>query len=371
MFHLNVQDFLQSKTHDQLTEEFGIKVNHHDTLPLVILNYDQIESPKTNPIVRECRGLLLHSETHEIVARSFPRFFNWGEVADEMDDFDFSDFVVQSKEDGSLVLIYHFDGQWRANTRGSFAQDPMQYQEFTWTEGFCRAMGINSLNELDGKLVEGVTYVCEFCSPWNKVVRTYSMPKMHLLSAFRGFDEIPVDEVDTMVSDFFIRPNLYNFDSLESIQKFLREQEQSDPTFEGVGVVIMDWSGKRWKIKSATYLGLHRLKGEGDNMFNPKHLLPFILAGEEDELLTYFPEVAETFYKVKSNVLKQYSQLLEVWADHKDIEDQKEFALSIQGKTPYTGILFSLRKGTEEDQKSHHVRELWRNAEKYIIKNIV
>ena len=146
---LQVQEYLQTKSHDALSDELGIKVNRHDTLPLVILNYDQIESPKTNPIVRECRGLVLHADTHELVARSFSRFFNWGEVVEEMPEFDFSDFIIQSKEDGSLILIYFFDGEWRVNTRGSFAQDHMQFQDFTWTHGILKALHIDHMNELD------------------------------------------------------------------------------------------------------------------------------------------------------------------------------------------------------------------------------
>ena len=57
---LNVQNYLRSgKTLDDLTDELGIKSTPHENLPLVILNYSQIDSPKTDAIVRECRGLIL------------------------------------------------------------------------------------------------------------------------------------------------------------------------------------------------------------------------------------------------------------------------------------------------------------------------
>ena len=110
---LAVQQYLQSgKSFDDLIAELGIKVTRHDTLPLAIVNYDQIASPKTHPVVRECRGLVLNTDTLEVVARGFNRFFNWGEVADEMPLFDFSDFVVQEKVDGSFVLLFYFAGRW-------------------------------------------------------------------------------------------------------------------------------------------------------------------------------------------------------------------------------------------------------------------
>lgn len=362
---LEIQKYLiGGKTLDDLTAELGIKTTHHPTLPLVILNYCQIESPKTNPLVREARALVLDKRDWSVAARSFSRFFNWGEVQDEQHTFDFSDFVVQSKEDGSLVVLYYFDGEWHANTRGSFAVDNMQFQNFTWREAFCKGLGISGLSELKGKLDETVCYICEFCSPWNKIVRRYDQPHMYLLTAFKGIQELSPSEVDGLAGDLFKRPTLYNFCSIEETQAFLQEQAAGDATFEGV--VIRDRHGNRFKIKSATYLGLHKLRGEGDNVWNPKHLLPFILSGEEDELLTYFEEVRDTFYELKCQVQKLYIGVLENWVEYHQIELQKDFALAVKDK-PLASILFQVRKqhGGIKD-----IKEIWKNSAHLILKSL-
>lgn len=365
---LHVQQYLQNHSFDDLTAELGIKVVRHEQLPLVILNYDQIESPKTNLIVRECRALVLHADTHEVVAKSFNRFFNWGEVQDEMGDFDFSDFVVQSKEDGSLVLFYHFDGHWRVNTRGSFAQDTMQFQSFTWEEAICEALGVTDLDALDGwGLSRDYTYVGEFCSPWNKIVRKYES-SVYFLTAINRYNlqELTISECDSAASlGKILRPTVYQFKNIGEIERFIQDQMSADPTFEGV--VMKDHLGHRWKVKSPTYLGLHRLRGEGGNLFNPKHLLPFVLAGEDDELLTYFPEATEAFYKTKAKVLDAYAQLLELWADNWRKEDQKEFALSIKHAS-FAGILFSVRKKHGQEQEAQHVRSMWNESADFIVK---
>jgi|LSQX01.2.fsa_nt_gb hypothetical protein len=366
---LQVQEFLRTKTFDDLTAEYGIKASFHPVLPLVILNYNQIESPKTHPIVRECRALVLRTDTKEVVARSFPRFFNWGEVADEMSSFDFSNFVVQSKEDGSLILLYWFDGHWRINTRGSFAQELMQFQTFTWEDGVRKALLVESLDEFDAHLDRDCAYVGEFCSPWNKVVRNYESPCVFLLTAFNHKTnvELTTEEADKIAPLVRMkRPEIFRFSSIEQIQKFLQDQASADPTFEGV--VIRDCHGHRWKVKSPTYLGLHRLRGEGDNLYNPKHLLPFVLAGEESELLTYFNEAAEAVYKLKSQVQAAYIQLLETWSECKDIENQKDFALAVQGRTPFVSLLFQVRKEHGKAQSARHLRELWRISEAQILK---
>lgn len=366
---LQVQQYLQGgKSLEDLTAELGIKAQKHDTLPLVILNYDQIDSPKTHPIVRECRGLVLRSDTYELVARGFARFFNWGEVADEMPLFDFTDFVVHTKEDGSLVLLYYFDGKWMANTRGSFAQLKLEPHDFTWQEAFCKAMKIKSLDELSDILEKEITYVCEFCSPFNKVVRRYPDPVMYLLTAFVGEKEVHHKAADALVGEFFLRPKRYEFANIETVQDFLNTQAETDPTYEGV--VICDKDGRRWKIKSATYLGLHRLKGEGDNLFHPKHLIPFILAGEDSELLTYFPEVKETYDRCKQQVHDAYAQLESVFHSCQGIELQKDFALKIVGKTPFTGLLFSMRKEHGPVQTLEQLKREWRNNADGILKYV-
>lgn len=290
---LKVQEYLKANSVDQLTIDLGIKICKHPTEPLMILNYNQIESPKTNDIVRECRGLVLHSETFDLISRSFPRFFNWGEVQDEMKLFNFNDFIANTKEDGSLVVIYNHNDKWFANTRGSFGEDNLQFTDITWRQGFCQAMGVKDLQDLN--LDKTLTYVCEFTSPYNKIVRTYKEPKMFLLTIFNKEEELSWKEVDNLTNSHFLRPEYFSFKSVDEIEIFLREISKKDPTFEGV--VMCDNSFRRWKIKNPKYLSLHKMRGEGDNLYNPKNLLPFILDGETDELLTYFSEVREVLFK--------------------------------------------------------------------------
>lgn len=364
---LAVQEYLKTKSFEDLTSELGIIVKKHDTLPIAIVNYDQISSPRSHPVTRECRGLVLHTEDKSVVARSFPRFFNVGEMVEEMELFDFSDFIVQEKVDGSLVLLFYFDGQWHGNTRGSFALDKMgRGIDLTWREGFCKAMGISDLQELDRHLDRSITYICEFCSSWNKVVRRYEKPTMYLLTAFTGLEEIHHDKIGAY--DLFRMPERYHFHGIEEIKDFLVKQSISDPTFEGV--VIKDRHGHRWKVKSSTYLAFHAMRGEGDNLYHPKNLLPFILSGEEQELLVYFPEVTDTFIKLKARVNEDYERLVELWQDHKDVVVQKDFALAIKDRTPYTAFLFNVRKKYGPAATPDDLRKEWSGFGTQILKVI-
>jgi hypothetical protein len=138
---LEVQRLLRSgKTLADLTAEYGVRVTTHESEPLVILNYSQTDSPKRDPVVQECRGLTLEVGTWDVRARSFSRFFNAGECPDLEQKFDFENFTAQAKEDGSLMLLYCYQGSWRVNTRGSFAQGEIcPGAGKTWEEGLLRS----------------------------------------------------------------------------------------------------------------------------------------------------------------------------------------------------------------------------------------
>lgn len=352
---LEVQKYLKSgKTLDDLKNELGINSTVHKELPLVILNYDQIESPKTHPIVRETRALTLDLNW-DLVSRSFNRFFNWGEVADELKLFNFSKSWASDKEDGSLVKLYNFKGKWQANTRGSFGLDTINGTPYTWQELFLKGLKVNSLDEL--KLDPNLTYVTEFVSPYNKVVRKYSEPMFYLLTTFYGEMEMPVEVTDANVKHGMLRPKRYNFNDVDAVVHHINKVAEYDSTYEGI--VLCDDEFRRWKVKSPKYLALHAMWGNG-NLFLPQYLLPFILNGEADELLTYYPEVKDVLYRYKEQVDKAWDNLLEVWSKYYQIENQKEFALAIVGKTPFTGLLFNLRKKYGKDQTLAHLKEAWK-----------
>lgn len=206
------------------------------------------------------------------------------------------------------------------------------------------------MNELDKHLDPSLSYVGEFCSPWNKIVRTYNVPQVYLLTAFQSLTELTHDECDAVAKDahMLVRPERHNFTSMDQVQEYLTHMSETDPTYEGV--VIRDVNNHHWKIKSPTYLSLHRMGSVKENLFNPKYLIPFIMTGETDELLTYFKEVkpALDHYTEQVNGLRE--QVLELWWRAKDVADQKFFALMVKDH-PLSSVLFTARKANEDPEK--------------------
>ena len=179
---LALQEYLMAGNTPESLAARGIYCYRHPSLPLVGFKYDQIESKKSDPIVQECRGVVLEDGTWKVVAKAFDRFFNLGEFPEELEKFDWSNFTCTSKEDGSLILLYYYDGQWRVNTSGSFGIGQVNRTDKTWASLFWETAKSNGLNTL--KLNHHFTYVFELCTGYNKIVRRYPSASIFLLSVF-------------------------------------------------------------------------------------------------------------------------------------------------------------------------------------------
>lgn len=361
----------------ELENDLALRLHHHPQLPLVGFSYQQTLSPKTHPIVREARGIVLEKDSWRVVAKAFNRFFNLGEVADEYATFNWNDFDCYTKADGSLVLMYHYEGRWLAKTRGSFGegriQNPLPGYEPSFAELFWDIksnLGVDPNGKDKAKFDPDCTYVFEMCSKYNKVVRTYEDPTIYLLTIVNNktAQEYPHDESDSFAAKLQLpRVGRHHFSSLEDIRSYILHLEDTDPTNEGV--IVCDDKWLRYKIKSKTYTALHHMLDNG-NLYNPKRLVPWALKEDPSELLLHYPEITEHYEAVRGELDEAYAQLLSVWEQHHQEPDQKTFALAVRGKTPFVGLLFQLRKQVVGLQTEQQLRDLWRESADGIVKTL-
>lgn len=338
-----------------LNDHLGIKVREHED-GRVILNYDQIKSPKTDPIVRECRGLVLDKNNDwNLVARSFERFFNLGEHLEEQNNFVWEDCIATDKADGSLAIVYFWNGDWHFNTRGSFGDGLVNDSPLTWHKLLDLAMPDDWRKKLDPSL----TYIGELCSPYNKVVTHYDKPDFYLLSAFQGADELSHEDArkhGTSLGLSVCRD--YRFDGADAVVEFVRMQSANDPTYEGV---VLRSNG-RIKVKSAKYVELHRLHNNG-NIFSAKSLVPLVMDGEADEILVYYPELKPHIERVQEKLRAAFREIDDLWFCHHDEKNQKKFAMAVKD-CPFASILFEARK------LGVHPIDIWRKSADLIIKKV-
>lgn len=136
----------------------------HPSAPLAILNYTercQYERGMWSPVTTQCRGLIYHTETMEVVARPFRKFFNYGQAEAPVVALD-DRVVVADKLDGSLGVLYPTEEGWAVATRGAFTSDQALHATALYQERYAGFV-----------VPEGVTLLFEIVYPANRIVVDY------------------------------------------------------------------------------------------------------------------------------------------------------------------------------------------------------
>lgn len=367
---MKVQEYLRNKNDPlealaTLKEEIGIRYKVYEEDGIVILDYDQIESPKTHPIVIECRSLILSYPEFDVVSRKYDRFFNYGEAPDMYADFSFDDAIVMEKADGSLIGVYYNPktDRWEISTRGMAKAEGEHLFGGTWRQKVQEAFGfkdeVDFQERCDDIFRRSSTYIFEYCSPENRIVTKYDEAHM-VLTGVRCKDGTEVDAViisspyvDAAFRGLRVRaPKIYSAENMDE----LVEYANSLPDLEEGFVVRCQKTNKRVKIKSKTYLVAHKLRGN-DAVPTRKNVLTLVLEGEVDEFLAYFPEWKGIISTAQSEVDELLADAMIYWEKAKSLESQKEFALVVKSaKAPW--ILFSARKNGTIPSVEFHKADL-------------
>lgn len=337
---MQVIDFIKEKGIQALTDELGISVKKVDDL--LVLNYNQIESPKTHPVVIECRSLILEAKTLRVVSRGFDRFFNYGEALNVTPEIDWSRAVAYEKVDGSLIKIYCYKGHWYISTRGTaYAESDCMGHGVTFCELVWKALGVKNDNEfqqkcIDADLWDEATYIFELTSLENRVVKRYEGYKLHFLSVRindSGMYCGKIEKVHALKLGAH-EVKAYVFNTIEECLRTSRELNDLDE-----GYVIYQDGVPISKVKSPAYVAVHHIRGEG---LNPKRAMQIVLVNEEDEYLTYFPEDRDFFEPYIRAMDRLDIHMDCVYDNLRNIEDQKEFALKAK-EYPFSAALFKAR----------------------------
>jgi hypothetical protein len=353
--------YLKSKTYDDLTEELGIKVNEYDDR--VVLNYDQINSPKHHPIVKECRGLILSKPDHKVLCRSFDRFYNYGEDP-ETARFDISKAVIDEKIDGSLASVYYDGNKWQVATRSMAFAEGETNSGRTFREVFIDALG-GDPNDVFSQISKEMVIVCELVSPESRVVKLYEKPTVYILDimakdmgVFYGREISYYWDIPEGVRWKY--PNSYEFETWDDCILATKKLPAMDEGY------VANLDGWRIKIKNPAYLAISNLRRNG--VINEKRIILLILMNDHEEYLNYFPEDQKEFDPYINAYKNMILEIDWYWMKAKDIKDQKEFAMAIKD-CHAKNILFGMRN---KKQKIHNIIDnMTDNAKVKLLKGYV
>lgn len=384
---LEIQKFLRADPGNlQFLGEapYSLSIKQHPKWPeLYQFTYDQIESKKDDPIVREARGLILNKDDNwSIVALPFRRFFNEGEGC--ADAIDWSTARVQEKVDGTLIIMYAYGTEWQVATKGSpdaggqvgdlkdIKGEPYTFERLFWNSAEYWLKGLSKSGEFD----QDYTYLWELTSPYNRVVCDYSEegPIGWVIDGHGNklwedeiVDQTGYGQDGSRITLIGVRNNKtleeYTLDRwrgdahyvvkefpLQSLDQVLEAAKALNPLRQE-GFVIVDGNFNRIKVKSPSYVAIHHLRDGSPQ----RRIMELIKNNEGDEVLAYklldeFPHEKRMYEEFCAKLEKIYLHVHDEYDTLKDIETQKDFALKAV-KSPYSSCLFALRKGQVKSAK--------------------
>ena len=222
----------------------------HRDYDLAILNYTekaQFEN-EWNPVTRQCRGLIIRldddGQDAEIIARPFPKFFNYGQPGADEIDLD-ERAKVMDKVDGSLGILYRTpDGKLAVATRGSFHSEQAEWAT-AWLHESLEPEEIERLHRWAGHFTD----LFEIIYPENRIVVDYG--KAELL-VYLG----SIHDTTGELHHFLVR----GAPESTLLANSLREALDLEPRENAEGVVVATPDGRAVKLKQEDYLLKHKAR---------------------------------------------------------------------------------------------------------------
>lgn len=359
-----IKEYFQSgKSFEDLKNEFGISSNSFDGM--TVLNYSQIDSPKTNCLVRLCRGIIVENNTMNIVHYPFYRFYNFDEVIEERQKFNWNHAVATQKIDGSLFGVFYHGDKWYISSRSQIGgMNKTNFGEITFGDIFDKAVYPFTRDEFFACLDKNIDYTFELVSPYNQIVTPYADCNIYLIglrNKTNNFKEISlieaknIEHIAALINAEIIKmpkiiPLVDENGKFRGFEEMKQLAEAGDATDEGF--VVVDWSSydnnaeafPRVKVKNSSYVALHHLRGTVENgSLNYANILNIVFKNEQAEVLATFPAYKKFFDEVEEKFNKFLYEFNESFENVKDFfklsaearlnkDIKKEFAMKINKK---------------------------------------
>lgn len=359
---------------DSTPEEFAVYLdnrlvqkNEHPVFPLNLYCYGRkaVYDNVWDKVTTRCRGVIVHRETGEIVARPFEKFFNYGSLnpatfenyAENYVDNNcqmYGQPVVWEKLDGFMCTGYFWEGKWYVASKGSFTSPHAK-----WATAWLQSKNLPSTGH--------VTPVFEGLTPNLRIVVDYGKREGLVLTALIQIntgEELPPELLQSFAYTYGLTcAKEFDMTWEEAAKASLDDQVKNEEGF------VLTWyrSGTipfRLKVKYQDYLRLHRLVTN----VGPKRILETLMNGWNTEvegmMTNSTPWFAAYFNKWKTVIETEYALIFAKSADaysrclkasmvHDVFSNlgafRKDFAAEVSKpeNKPYSGLCFALLDGKE------------------------
>ncbi|AFL47693.1 RNA ligase and tail fiber protein attachment catalyst [Acinetobacter phage ZZ1] len=280
------------------------------------------------PDALECRGIMFEMDDEtpvRIMSRPMEKFFNLNENPFTT-DLDLSTIEYgMDKVDGSLVSSYIDKGDLYLKSKASITStQAIEATNLLW------AIQYKHLRARVLELAEaGYTCNFEYVAPNNRIVIAYPERALILLNIRNNEtgEYVPYREIqaDAALRPFLVDAIIPQGDPDEVIEE-IRSMQNTE------GYVFVMKSGLQFKLKTAWYSNLHRVK---DTLNNNEGLFQVVVEGGSDDIKSLFDdELSKAKIEKFENIFFTYlntaiTELTRFHDSHKGVE-RKDYAIDAQ-----------------------------------------
>ncbi|MAE83963.1 MAG: hypothetical protein CMB80_14575 [Flammeovirgaceae bacterium] len=242
----------------ELRHRYGLYVKEDERSGLIIIKYDRDKSKFNEPIVHECRGVVMNRSKKILCfppERSVPLDKFKELTRDHTDEIRYEEHV-----DGTMINVFYDPNNetWLKSTRSRIGADCNWLCDETFATLFEEASGQMNFNVLNKDLC----YTFVLVHPKNRIVVKYEIPFICLVSVRRIFQthyenvSLEDEHLSLVEKGISIKvPKRYYFPSIERMEEYVSHQ---DSRTQGI---IMKYDKYRAKLRNKEYTMLKNLKG--------------------------------------------------------------------------------------------------------------
>lgn len=238
-----------------------VKAKRHSELPLTIYcnnRWCKLKDmwQKFDGVALDCRGLILDDDGN-VIARPYKKFFrldeNVGPLTIKREDLKSNPVRhISEKIDGTFVIVYFYQGKWRAATKLSFDSKQAKFAQAILDE--C-SKGIDLSDEVQQSYTH-YTFCCEAVYPEDMKIIDYGGAKrlfLHGVLHKEGLEFLPeaMDEVLECTAESFLNGKAFSLIGNNFEKNKTLESIYNIDNIEGCVMILED--GRRVKFKTEYY----------------------------------------------------------------------------------------------------------------------
>ena len=236
-----------------LQSGYGLKIRRDGVYALFLYSYD---SDFADPLVQEARGIIIDTESLEVVCWPFRKFGNYTESY--ADPIDWGTAQVQEKVDGSIMKLWYSErrGRWIFSTNGVIDAAKAVIESSPLGHTFLEAVqSTENYSDLHTETLDRhKTYLFELVGPEVRVIIPYARPFMYHIGTK---DNRTGRESDENIG--VARPARFPLTTLTDCVAAAARLNERETEVRHEGFVVVDAAWHRVKIKNPDYLVRHKV----------------------------------------------------------------------------------------------------------------